>query len=350
MSPEEYKEFLLANIPTAALVSGGTHIACRCFYCPDGHSSNSKHFYISIPQNANEPSMYYCHKCHASGIVTSKTLMDWGIYNPQVGTDITNHNKNIKLIGGNAKQKIFRLSNNYTTDSDINAYKLSYINTRLGTNLTYQDLQRLKIVLSLKDILRSNGINYTSRADPIIDQLDINFLGFLSIDNSFLNMRRLCDEGKVYKSIDKRYINYKIFPDSQERFYTVPTQIDLNIASTVKIHIAEGPFDILSIYLNLRKGEPGIYSSIAGSNYLKTALYFIENYKLPDVELHFYPDNDETGNKSIKNIEQYFAPIGIPVYIHRNIYQENNTGYGVKYEKDFGVALNRIHESIERKC
>ena len=42
-------------------------------------------------------------------------------------------------------------------------------------------------------------------------------------------MRRLCSEGKVYKTVDKRYVNYNIFNtmDNSMRFYLIPVSIDL---------------------------------------------------------------------------------------------------------------------------
>jgi hypothetical protein len=123
-----------------------------------------------------------------------------------------------------------------------------------------------------------------------------------------------------------------------QRFYTVPTSIDLLSTERIKIHVAEGPFDILSIYQNIRKGEPGIYSSIGGSNYQGTVFYFLKTYKLPYVEIHLYPDNDKYGsNYKMKSISDLFNSLGIPVYIHRNIYPD---------QKDFGVSPNLIQESI----
>ena len=167
-------------------------------------------------------------------------------------------------------------------------------------------------------------------------------MGFISIDNAFLNMRRLCDEGKVIKSIDKRYINYKIFDkfDTSERFYTIPTEIDLTIPERTKIHIAEGPFDILSIYKNLRNEERGIYTSIAGSNYAGVAMYFLLMFKIPFVEFHFYPDNDKFGSNSVMyRTSELLKPIQAPIYIHRN------QAIG---QKDFGVCPDMINESIQR--
>lgn len=343
INPDLYRSHLLNSIPTAVQASGGKQINCRCFFCPDGKNPSSKHFYISIPTEEKEPSLYYCHKCHSSGVMTYKKLIEWDIYDDNVAVGLINHNKN---CDSNSMRKYMDRTHYVmrcisTTENDISAIKMKYINDRLGTNLNYKDFRDLKIILNLKDLLRDNNITDFTRHRNIVDQLDINFLGFLSIDNAFLNMRRLCDEGLVYESIDNRYINYKIFDkfDTSERFYTIPTAIDVLNPNRIKVHIAEGPFDILSIYKNVRKQEPGIYTCIGGSNYKGIAMYFLENYKLPLAELHFYPDNDKYGStQKITNIAKYFFPMNVPVYLHRNIYPG---------EKDFGVHPTKINEAIQ---
>lgn len=343
MNSNLYRDYLLKTIPTASIASGGRVINCRCFYCPDSRNPKSKHMYISIPQTEDEPSLYYCHKCHAAGVVTYKNLINWDIYDESIAMELINHNKKISKYS-NINKYLSKVHYNVkcitTADNEISAIKLKYINDRLGCNFTYEELRNLKIILNLKDLLKDNNIDKLTRDESIIDQLDINFLGFLSIDNAFLNMRRICEEGLVYKSIDKRYINYNIWDkyDTSERFYTIPTKVDLCSPERIKIHIAEGPFDILSIYKNVRKEESGIYSCIAGSNYKGLAMYFIETYKLPYIELHFYPDNDKYGaTKNIKKIANYFRPLNIPVYLHRNM---------CKGEKDFGVSIDKIDEKI----
>ena len=75
MDSKIYREYLLSMIPSASSVSGGKEINCRCFYCPDSFDKSHGHFYISIPKDKNEPSLYHCFKCQASGIVTHKSLI-----------------------------------------------------------------------------------------------------------------------------------------------------------------------------------------------------------------------------------------------------------------------------------
>ena len=299
-----YGEFLKSHIPTARYASGGKEILCRCFYCPDSADMSSAHFYIQIPQNKNQVSKFYCHKCHTSGYVTHKVLIQWGIYDDSIASFLIDHNKHAMSNRKNNKLYIDtvnyyynpgfgeytpgqNLYNDFINPDDLSASKLRYINNRLGLNLSYQDIINMKLVLNLNDIIKRNNLTPT-RYPPIINDLDQNFMGFISLDNSFINMRRLVREGVVYKNIDKRYVNYSLHGKSNntERFYTIPKCIDLTQPRPIQLHIAEGPFDILSIYYNLRNQSDDIYTSIAGSNYKGIIRYFITTMKLPYLEIH----------------------------------------------------------------
>ena len=346
MNTDNYIRFLLTHFKNAKVVKSGKGVSCRCPECPDGKDPRSRHFGITIPQSNTEPSVYHCFKCHCRGIITYTKLLEWGLFDEQIAIEITEHNKHCSTISSNAKyfnKNIYNLYNYETRNDQLSFNKLLYINSRLGLNLNYENCRRLKIALNLYDILNANHITSITRNKQITDQLDSNFIGFISIDNSFLNMRRIVDEGLVYESIDKRYINYEIFNDkydNSERFYTIPTTIDLLDPRPIKIHIAEGPFDILSVYFNLYNQERGIYTSIAGSNYYGQILYFLKVYKLINVEIHLYPDNDESGsNSKIQWILSKISKLNLPTYIHRNLYPG---------EKDFGVSINRIQESVIR--
>lgn len=345
MNWDNYRQFLLSNIPRAKLVSGGSHINCRCFDCPDSRNPNTGHFYISIPKNNNEPSLYYCHKCGSSGVVTHNTLISWGIYDQQLALELNAYNK---IISGSGRAKkyfnsqIYEIRHTYTTIDAKSEEKRRYIVDRVGYDLSFDDLNQLKIITNIGDIIRENNITTFTRNENIVFDLDKEFIGFLSIDNGFLNMRRTCNEGVVYKEIDKRYINYNIFNklNTTQRFYTIPTRVNLNTPERIKLNIAEGPFDILSIYLNCRNRTEGIYAAASGNNFISIILYFLTTYRLPYIELHIYADNDKYGNidRLNRNLAQ-IPDISFPIYVHKN----NSPG-----QKDFGVPKNKIIESSIR--
>lgn len=343
MNTAAYKEFLLSNIkPWARPGGGGRMVICRCFYCSDSKHKNHGHFYISIPQNEKEPSLFYCQKCKTGGVVTQAKLLEWGVYDPDIAVEITQYNAKVMSLPENRIYKdstIYKIYNDQISEDKLSQYKLNYINQRLGANLSFQDCINLKIVLNLSDLLKRNHLDIT-RDPNIIDQLDSGFLGFLSYDNAFLNMRNLDIVKNIYKGIDMRYVNYNIFGkyDNTKRFYTIPTQIDLLDPRPLQLHIAEGPFDILSIYTNLRDHDRSIFSSIGGSGYAGLLRIFICELKCPNMEIHIYPDND-ISRDYILDIIDILRPFKYTFYIHRNLYPG---------EKDFGVSANKIQETIER--
>ena len=347
MDKEQYKNFLLTRIPGSRLASGGKEIQCRCFdtSCEDCYDYRSKgHFYISIPED-DEPSKFNCFKCGYSGIVTHNKLLEWNIFEQSMAEELYRYNASISHNSKNDKyfnRKVYTTYNSFIRDEEVSKIKLEYINNRLGTNLTYIDIRSLKIILNLLDLIKENGITKFTRDKNIIEQLDFNFVGFLSIDNAFINMRRICDKGLVYPSIDKRYINYKLYDkfDSSERFYVIPTVIN-NIyrPEPIKINISEGPFDILSVYLNLRNKEEGIYIAGTGCNYYGIVLYCLEVFRIINAEIHFYADTDTTGIKKLNDALSRLQNLHLPVYIHKNMKDG---------EKDFGVPIGQINETIIR--
>lgn len=343
MDIERYCNFLLTHMSNAHYASGKSHINCRCPECGDSKDPRHAHMYISVPnETTGEPSLYYCHKCGTKGIVNYKKFIEWNIFDRIIVDDLEmfnktlSHSKSAHLFDN----IIYSVSQNYIRNDQKTLEKVAYINNRLGVNLSINDIRSLKIVLNLNDLIQENHINKLTRNPNIVNQLDREFIGFLSVDNAFINMRRTCDEGIVYKSIDKRYINYVLFNkyDNSKKFYTIPTVMDISSPYRTKIHISEGPFDILSVYLNCRDREPGIYTSVTGNKYLPVLLYFMMDLSIPYTELHFYPDNDKFGtNERIMSIVNQIPDPTIPVYIHRNI---------MKGEKDFGVPRDRIIENV----
>lgn len=339
---EKLRAHLLDNIPSAKSVSGGDSIAMRCPDCGDSRKhASSRHMYVSMPTE-KDPGLYYCHLCHSSGIVTHRKLLDWGCYDPELAEELYLHNQK---VSGSTKYKKYSIGRSYhVTNSmikndDLSIAKMSYINNRLGTSLKPADFLSLKVVINLLDLLEENNITQLTRDYSIVEQLDRSFVGFLSLDNGFVTLRKTDDE-PVYDAINMRYVNYKLFDkeDTSERFYVVPQAIDLLAPGRIKLHVAEGVFDVLSIYLNLRRGEPGIYASVSGSNYSSVISYFMMEKMIPNLEVHLYPDNDQPEYR-INKIVRDFDSMRAPIYIHRN------TAPG---EKDFGVSLDRINEVVRK--
>lgn len=347
MDRDKYRSFLLKSIPNAKVASGGDEVICRCPYCGDSlKHRTSGHFYISIPKE-DEPSQFDCKLCPASGWVSNKKLNDWGIYDIEMGVSITQYNNRIMKLPKNHRyntsETVYNIKRSITTVNEFTEKKLRYINNRLGLDLSYQDMIDNKILLNLGDLLQENNITTLTRAAGVVQQLNDFFIGFISADNSYVNLRSLVKTGQglLIPTIDKRYINYNIFGkvDTTRRFYVNPVNIDITSPEPINIHLGEGAFDVLSIKYNLRKDfNHSIYCSINGSGYFNLIKYFIKDLKLTYVVFHIYPDADISDDKMMY-IAQVLQPFDIPIYIHRNV----KPG-----EKDFGVPINRISEHVQR--
>ena len=51
---------------------------------------------------------------------------------------------------------VYRLNNYYISNNKLSEVKLKYINKRLGLDLSYNDLEDLKIILDLNNLIDKN--------------------------------------------------------------------------------------------------------------------------------------------------------------------------------------------------
>lgn len=334
-------EILKNNVPELKLASGGKELTMRCRFCGDSiKDPRARHMYISLPTN-DTPALFKCFKCNARGIVTAKMLSSIGIIDPELSVGLELFNNKILSYTKNFQYRdfnVYYLKNDRIANCQKSKNKLDYINNRVGLNLTYKDLIDNKIVLNLSDLFFANPKLTATRGETILRELDEYFLGFISADNCFMNMRNLA-EGKVSEPINKRYINYRIYNkyDNTQKYYVAPTTINLALPGRVKVHVAEGPFDILSIKYNCRNNETGIYSAIGGNTYLNIIQTFLNVHNIINMEAHIYLDNDVDGNRISNSIADYLVPYNIPLFIHLNEFPN---------EKDFGVPKCRIKENV----
>lgn len=332
----QLKEYLLSNLSNARTGSGGKEIICQCQL--PGCSDTKQHLYIGPFDDSDKPIVYNCFKCNSSGIVNKDFLEQYGVSFNDINNELLESNKGSPYkCKGIDNDLYYNIKYTNITDSNLSRMKLGYINNRLGTNFTYKDCIDNKIVLNLLDILNENRITKYTRDQKIIEQLNGAFIGFLSRANDSLNMRNLA-QGKVHSSIDMKYINYKIFNvTANNDYYILPTSFDLG--KKVKIYIAEGAMDILSIKYNVMCDfENSIYVAGKGKAYRNSLIYLIQTYGLTNLDIHFFPDKD-VQDYIIKDISKLFAPFGYTFYMHRN---------GYNGEKDFGVPKDKISDICVR--
>lgn len=349
MASNELVQNLLISLPGSKLVADNRQILLRCPICGDSVNISSAHMYIGPLKDESKPLQFDCKKCSSTGLLDGTSLRTMGVYDYTTIALVNEYNKNVlsSYTGGsvfNTSKSVYNLRNAFITDDAISQVKLKYINDRLGLSLTYEDCISNKIVLNLKDILIQNNIEKLTRHPDIVEQLNKYFIGFLSYDNCFVNMRRLCPEGKVYSTIDKRYVNYNIFNklDNSMRFYLPPVSLDIADPSPIHVYITEGPFDIASVKFNVSKQispEPrSIFISVGGKSYLTAIKFVLGHLGIINAVIHLCPDGD-VDDYAMYNISDYISVFNLPTDMLRNT---------AKNEKDFGVSLPHIDLSITR--
>lgn len=335
-------QMIKSIVPEANVASGAREVAIRCPYCGDSRNNpRATHFYISVPSNPDELSFYDCKKCPAHGVLTDSVLRKIGCNDATTMINMQIHNARVlKLPKYKTLKKIniYPLNNNYIRNNVDNKQKLDYINNRLGSNFSYKDILDLKIFLNLYDVINSNKLELT-RYKSIVDDLDKYFIGFISFDNSFCGMRKITDK-ELYKSINKRYINYNLVNkmDGSKAYYIIPTNVDVLNPTPIRIHVAEGQFDVLGIFYSLNDCNKyqNIYIAAGGKSYYQAVEFILTEIGIINYEIHLYPDKD-VNDYEFSKVINILNMLPCNKYIHRNIHTD---------EKDYGVPKDRIQDAV----
>lgn len=338
---EALKSYMIQNF-NAKLASGGKEIVKKCHFCGDSRDPTARHLYIGI-RSSDGQIVYNCFKCNASGIVDGKFFRDMGCYDPDIINlcqECSRKASDFNLAKRGYTRK--RSANQYIIyNNPNNVYtvrKIKYISDRLMVQFGIEEANRFRVIASIKEFLNMNNIMRYTRHPDVIDILDKFFVGFLSMDGTHIILRRLVPEGKLPKNVDTRFIIYNIYGiDNGVKFYSIPKNI--NPCLPLEVHIAEGIFDILSIYLNMNHiNDNAIYIAISGKSYWSVVQYLLCVYGFVQFDLHIYPDAD-ISMEDMYSIRRKLSDFNIPIFIHRNIFGN---------EKDYGVPKCKIQDNVIR--
>lgn len=315
----------------------------RCVLCGDSkRTSSKKRLYLCCnPNTPNEGVGYICFNCNATGVLTRDMLDE--IANgadPECTQTLRRINKRAALNSGSTK------TNKYVAKRDIpqviypplkavdyQVRKYQYLVDRIRVKIPPEDFPKLKIVWSLKDFLAENHIPFNTSCKIPAPLLERDFVGFGSIDNSYLAMRSI--DPTVLKQY--RFYKYKVFEhsDGVDSQYTIRNHIDPVSPEPIHILVAEGMIDILSILYNLHQGDQGnnVFTSCnngAFENAIKT--YLNKGLVGDNIVVDCYIDND-----SIYDYKRLLSHISYYIGGKKNFHIYHNTK-----SKDFGVPKEEI--------
>lgn len=330
-------EFLLLQ-PGAHISPSERELTFRCPFCGDSRSSSTTtSFSINIDPKSENFLRYQCFRasCLSKGIVNEEFLSMLGFSRYENVSEIFRfNNSKTKKIGGKYISKYKKELVYCTSDkTKVNDAKLKYINKRLGLNLDYSDLEELKIILNLNDLIDYNKIKIN---DPkklyYYDNLSNYGISFISAYNDYVIVRDVSKSNKL----KRRYINLNIFDnyDNVTKMYCIPTTIDLLSPEPVVINVAEGVFDIIGIYKNFnidREYTNQIFIAACGAGIINSITHYIKQYGIINAKINIFSDADVPIDKYKKmdKIKKYLLKPKITVYYN-------------KIGKDFGLPPNEI--------
>ena len=333
----------LLNMPRAKKSSGGKEIAFRCPFCGDSRSDlYATSFSVNVDPTSEKFGHYQCFRaaCLAHGVIDSDFMYMIHLDKYEVEKDINkfissrNNNPN-NIFHSKSKKELYNVINTY---SEIAEAKKNYINQRLGLKLSYEDLYKFKINLSLIDLLNINEISIPKDKIDYFTNLSNYGISFISAYNDYVIIRDISKN----KRLKKRYTNIPIFGKDEtiSKAYCIPGSFDIMSPEPVVINISEGAFDILGVYHHMKvdkKYQNQIYLAACGAGIENTLKTFIREYGIINCKINIFADSDVDIKKfeSLRKLKPYFVKFDIRVFY--------NT-----LEKDFGVPKNRI-KAIQSK-
>lgn len=313
----EIKELIMNEINEKSInfsQVGPSQYRIRCPICGDSQKNiKDAHCYIKCDYtDPFEPILYNCFKCNSSGVVNEYFLKQLGIDNP-----IINENNNHRY-----NRVSFKKANVDVVTGDVNldSAQAYYVNHRLDRRFTKEDFEHFKIVWDI-NILKDYITN-----SRVIRNLPNNLcsISFLSDDKSVLLSRSFDNNGE-------RWTKLKLFPSEGKSMYTLKYPFDVfNTDSPSILYIAEGIFDILSIY-GMNDITNSAYIAVLGSDYGSGIEYAISKGIIgKSINVVIFIDSDIDHRKLSYSLKKY-------KWMYNRIDIAQNT-----IDKDIGVPQNRI--------
>lgn len=325
-------------------LSGGKQCGVRCPFCLDSHIKHHHHMTIKY---SLQP-IFHCFRCNSSGIVDKEFLLALNIYDPDFFKILEEVNKeNIKNYKKNKSisktNPILISNNNYKIPNTIyEDYKdkLIYLKSRINQDISLDIIQKYKVILSIYDFLDYNNIYKYSQKEEFMDILDKNYIGFLSIDNNFIILRKIDDSNNLMRFFDYNILGKE---ENKLKLYSISNEVDI-FSSDITLHIGEGYFDIINVERLLKdkiEYDKNIFCSVGGKNFNNVINYFYSLGFL-NMNINIYSDGGESGITIEEYQKMFRSNKNLSILKPKiNIYYNNVEG-----EKDFGVKEIEFKKNV----
>ena len=313
----------------------------RCPFCGDSQKNlNTGHMYLKINENDNFPMFYYCFKCNEYGVINSSFLNALDMDDSSMKSSITSLNKSSDNV---SSHKFINGDDNiifdYTIPEIKRSNKTEYIENRLGTKLSDEQLQDLKVIPSLREFLIHNEIKSLTCSNRIAYTLEDKYVGFLTYGGSHILFRDVTEKEEY------SWVKYPITNESKKcrAFYSIASTVDIFTEDNITINLAEGVMDIASAFINLGFNKPNTMNiAVCGKQYHNILLKLLNmGFVGSNITVNIFADNDEefNDNKNNKPTDlKYFKTLFKKI---KYLYGEVNIYYNIIH-KDIGVPKKYI--------
>ncbi|MCM1234017.1 MAG: hypothetical protein NC489_28265 [Ruminococcus flavefaciens] len=295
----------------------------RCPYCGDSQKDpRDAHCYIKCSPDPTEPLQFKCFLCNRKGRVRKDFLDLLGV-DPNLSEQIDNQRyKRISIFRSSDIKLI-------TGEPNLSSPQVRYIENRLGPGFKLEDYEKFKIIWDIPSLMEDIWA-FANIRDKLNDQRILNSMpnnrdsiSFLSDDKSMILNRSFYD--------NCRWRKIKILPNDDTSFYTIKTTLDIFTKDEIVVNIAEGIFDVLSIYRNFSDSPNSVHIATLGSDYTSAINYAIsKGFVGSNVIIKIYYDSNIDGKKLAAQLRQFKWIFG-GIYLYRNI-----------LGKDVGVKIDEI--------
>jgi len=278
----------------------------RCPFCGDSVTKSHAHMYLKCSSDLNEPILYHCFKCNVGGKVNQAFLDKLGV-KIAIPETLAYFNK---LSSTKSK---YDISEGYP---NLNSPQYFYIRERLHCDFSMEELSKFRIAWDIENLRECITNKIIKNTLPT----NMDSISFYTDNNSCLLTRFFND--------DIRWRKINLFP-SNRSFYSIRKELDL-FSQNISVIIAEGVFDILSLYKNFYD-ENGVYIAALGSGYCDALDYAISLGLFgSSVKVNLYLDSD-IDMKEIKFKMKKNKWLFKSISLFKNI-----------LDKDYGIPMERI--------
>lgn len=319
-------------------------VSTQCVLCGDSKKDpNKKRLYILCdPTRPEDPVVFNCFNCFETGVVSRKMISDIasGIKMTIDPTKLLmESNKDAKKDDGTIKRLVKGVSKplSYTlppmTMRPSSIRKYQYLVNRIGYQIPIEDFERLKVVWNISDYAEANNIRLP-KTSISLETMNECYIGFLSTMNNAIILRDITNTQRF------RWFKYYLVKPNDalgnQCYYNVKNQIDIFSRDPIRIIIAEGIVDTLSVLYNFYGGVQGnnVFVSTCNGTFEPCLMtYFLKGLVGENIHVEIYLDND-TRYRCFDMREHILPFVG-------NM-KTNISFYRNRIKKDFGYAISDI--------